>query len=264
MTKQDIQNILDSFVEESDANLVSAEDAIDPEIEGMVIFETPVIGYTSADDWYFDTCRQPHVVGEHHKKPIDWLPEARTVISFFLPFSEEVAQSNAMDKSWPSDEWLHGRIEGQMFVNEACLHLQKALIDAGYPTEVPGLHPDFHTEGFTSNWSERHVAYACGLGTFGISAGIITKKGMAGRIGSVVTALELEADGRPYSGVYQWCGMCGMCISNCPVGAISAANCKANKPCSDFLNSVKAKHAPRYGCGKCQVAVPCEHRAPGT
>ena len=26
---------------------------------------------------------------------------------------------------------------------------------------------------------------------------------------------------------------------------------------------MKAKYSPRYGCGKCQVGVPCEFRAPG-
>lgn len=31
---------------------------------------------------------------------------------------------------------------------------------------------------FGSNWSERHAAYVCGLGTFGLSKGLITDKGM--------------------------------------------------------------------------------------
>ena len=36
-----------------------------------------------------------------------------------------------------------------------------------------------------STWSERHVAYVSGLGTFGLSGGLITAKGQAVRLGSV-------------------------------------------------------------------------------
>ena len=32
---------------------------------------------------------------------------------------------------------------------------------------------------YISTWSERHAMYAAGLGTFGLSKGLITKKGMA-------------------------------------------------------------------------------------
>ena len=39
---------------------------------------------------------------------------------------------------------------------------------------------------YASNWSERHVAYVCGLGTFGCQ-GLITSKGLAGRFGSIIT-----------------------------------------------------------------------------
>ena len=34
-----------------------------------------------------------------------------------------------------------------------------------------------------------HAAYLCGLGTFGLSRGIITKPGMAGRFGSIMKTL---------------------------------------------------------------------------
>ena len=110
-------------------------------------------------------------------------------------------------------------------------------------------------------WSERHVAYLCGLGTFGLSKGIITRKGMAGRFASLVTALELPADERPYKGLYDYCIRCGECIRRCPVRAISEEG-KEHKPCHDWLLHVKKEYAPRLGCGKCQTAVPCESGIP--
>lgn len=73
---------------------------------------------------------------------------------------------------------------------------------------------------FASNWSERHVAYICGLGTFGLSKGLITKKGIAGRFGSVVTSAVLPVTQREYSNPFEYCTMCGKCAINCPAHAI--------------------------------------------
>jgi epoxyqueuosine reductase QueG len=106
------------------------------------------------------------------------------------------------------------------------------------------------------------VAFVCGLGTFGLSRGIITRRGMAGRLGSIVTKLELEPDEKTYKDIYEYCTMCGACARKCPVNAISLENGKDHKPCSDFLDMTEEKYKPRYGCGKCQVSVPCERKIP--
>lgn len=124
---------------------------------------------------------------------------------------------------------------------------------------------------YTSNWSERHVAYVCGLGTFGLSKGLITKKGVAGRFTSIVTSLRLTPDVRPYTGLYEYCSLCGACARNCPARAISLESGKDHVPCSRFVNTTIDRYNPpgtparrnkRYGCGKCQVRVPCEARIP--
>ncbi|MDR3200897.1 MAG: 4Fe-4S binding protein, partial [Spirochaetales bacterium] len=107
-------------------------------------------------------------------------------------------------------------------------------------------------------------AYACGLGTFSLSRGLITKKGVAGRFGSVITSLAIPATGRPYSGLYDYCTNCGACLRNCPVRAISRENGKDHVPCSRFLNKTRAENAPYYGCGKCQTATPCETGIPAS
>ena len=116
---------------------------------------------------------------------------------------------------------------------------------------------------YIPSWSERHAAFACGLGTFGLSKGLITEKGVCGRFGSIITDLELPPDERNYKEVYEYCNMCGVCITHCPVNAISLDKGKNSSLCSKFLDEVREKHAPRYGCGKCQVSVPCESGIPG-
>ncbi len=234
------------------------------------IINTPIFAFASADYEYFRLLKQPIAIGEHFLLPKEWLPQSQTVISFFLPFTEEVKRGNKRDRFWPSEEWLHGRIEGQIFINKLCMHLKDLLIKAGYDSLVPSLDERFWSNNhstkykmkFTSNWSERHVAFVCGLGTFGLSKGLITQKGMAGRFGSIITELYLPADKRKYEYIYEYCSMCGKCIKNCPVNAISVENGKDHNLCSKFLERTSEKYNPRYGCGKCQVDVPCESRIP--
>jgi epoxyqueuosine reductase QueG len=115
---------------------------------------------------------------------------------------------------------------------------------------------------FTSNWSERHVAWVSGLGTFGLSRGLITEKGVAGRLGSIVTNLCLEPGSRKYTGLTDYCTFCGACIRKCPAHAISKENGKEHQPCSDYLDRMEEMFSPRYACGKCQAGVPCESRIP--
>jgi len=113
-----------------------------------------------------------------------------------------------------------------------------------------------------SNWSERHAAYVCGLGTFGITRGIITRKGTAGRFCSIIIDRAVEAGKRDYTGVYDYCIRCGACVDKCPVKAISLDFGKKNSLCEAWVNSTGERFAPRYGCGKCQLGVPCESGIP--
>ncbi len=264
MEKESLIRAGEQFVENSINNYISKEIAISEKVAGMKIFEKPIFAFGSADDEYFKILKQPSVIGDHVMLPKDWFPEAKTVISFFLPFTEEVRRGNSRDMEWPSPEWLHGRIEGQEFLLSLSKYIETVLINAGYKSVVPGLDERYisRSEEYTSNWSERHVAFVCGLGTFGLSKNLITAKGMAGRYGSIVTELELTPDKRDYEDIYEYCSMCGKCVKNCPANAISLENGKNHDTCNNFLNIIKEKVKPRNGCGKCQVNVPCEHKIP--
>ncbi len=263
MDRESIVSRATAFVEDAPANRVTAELAISEELVGMRMFQAPIFGFGAAADPYFQKLQEPAAVGPHFCLPSEWLPGAETVISFFLPFTEAVIAGNSRVMNWPSSEWLHARIEGQSFLLSLCRFLQAEFQSAGYQAVVPALDPrftmvtDVAEDRFTSNWSERHVAFVCGLGTFGLSKGLITRRGVAGRFGSLVADLRLPSDARPYEGVYEYCTFCGACVRNCPAEAISLQVGKRHIPCSDFLERTKAAFSPRYGCGKCQVQVPC-------
>ncbi len=270
MEKNDLIKYAADFIEQSQDNTIAAEIAISKDVAGLKLFEAPVFAFGSADDEYFKLLQQPGAIGEHFLLPKDWLSEARTVISFFLPFTDEVRKSNQKNMTWPSEGWLHARIEGQALLNKLCVSFKAYLEGNGFKCLIPSMDPRFwsntgaagNKEKYTSNWSERHAAFVCGHGTFGLSKGLITKRGIAGRFGSILTDLYLEPDSRDYQDIYEYCTVCGRCAKNCPVGAISKESGKDHKLCSDFLDETRAKHDPRYACGKCQVHVPCETAIP--
>ena len=266
MNERDIIESAENFLRTSPLNQISEEKALKPEYVGMKIFDPPIFAFAAADDEIFGRFKKPGIIGEHHMMPNEYLPGAKSVISFYFPYTQRIKTSNARDYEWPSGEWLHGRIEGQTFIAALSIHLNKLLTEAGYESLVPAFDERYRTGTatvrHTSNWSERHAAFACGLGTFGLSKGLITKKGTCGRFGSIITELELPSSGRPYEDAYEYCIMCGTCIDHCPAHAITEEK-KDDAPCSDFLGGVIKKHEPWYGCGKCQVDVPCESGAPG-
>jgi epoxyqueuosine reductase QueG len=273
MTRQGFEEILKNFIHTAPGNFVGKDLALRPELAGMRIFDDPLAGYADPADPYFRELKKPGVIGDHVMLPHEWLPDAKAVISVFLPFTEQVRAANRAGMDWPADEWLHARIEGQAFQNELCRFMAAKLREEGFTTAAPMIDSRFASGNpeitdrknqgyYTSNWSERHAAYACGLGTFGLSRGLITRRGMAGRFLSLITSAPFEPDVRPYTGLYDYCVRCGACSRNCPAGAITLNEGKNHPRCSAFLETTREKHRPRYGCGKCQVKVPCENRIP--
>lgn len=269
----ELRGILASMLKASGGNVLPADTALYSASAGARIFEAPLMGVALASDGFFDVLLRRGVIGPHHMSPAEWLPGAKSVASFFFPFSEEIRRKNSEDMSMPSAGWLYARIEGQALINRLMAELAMRLSSSGYKCAVPSLDARFwsktsegahHHPGlsYTSPWSERHVAFICGLGTFGLSKSLLTERGSAGRLASIITEFELEADVRGYSGIYDYCSMCGRCAINCPVGAISLEKGKDHAKCSAFLDRTFEIFKPRYGCGKCQVGVPCEMMIP--
>ncbi|NLI93955.1 MAG: epoxyqueuosine reductase [Peptococcaceae bacterium] len=225
------------------------------------IFDQPLVGIAGANDPLFERLRSPEVIGPRHFLPAEYLPEAKTVVSYFLPYSLEVRSANS-EYGLPALKWVYGRIEGEAVNNALRAYIVNLFQQNGINAVAPGLDSRFSVVDRRSNWSERHIAYIAGLGTFGLSKGLITKKGCAGRIGSVVTGAVMEPTARDYSGIYDYCTMCGECIQRCPSGAITQEG-KNIPTCADYIDTVVLpRFNPRYGCGKCQTAVPCEFELP--
>lgn len=231
------------------------------------IYEEPLVGIAAADDPMFLRLKEAEMVGEKFMPPSEWLPAAKSVVSVFFPIAEEIRKNNRHRGREIAFEWTFVLAEGQKVIDRTMELLAQALEREGYPSVVPNNDDRFWAgmlEGrHTSHWSERHIAYVAGLGTFGLSRGIITRRGMAGRFGSLVTAAPFLPDERDYEDLYQYCTRCGVCVRNCPSGAISLEHGKNNLTCCTFLDGLWEQYGYKRGCGQCQVGVPCESRLPG-
>ncbi len=256
-----------------EGNVVPEDKALEG-CAGLVMFRDPVFGVSSADDALYKEYKKSSVIGSMFMGPEEWLPGAKSVVSFFLPFTERVCASNCGDPENTSPEWLHARIEGQAFISAYAKKIKEYFEGLGVEACVPALDERFgisfeplaegDPEGVhvNSKWSERHAAYASGLGTFCLTRGLISSKGVAGRYGSIIVSESIQPDERPYKGIYDYCIRCGACIDKCPAKAISLEHGKNQQLCREWLDDSKKRYAPRYGCGKCQVGVPCENRIP--
>lgn len=255
----DIQSKLSEFIRNDKRNSLEAHNHIK-------MYETPLIGIASADDELFTEFKKEGIVGPDFLTPHEWLETAKSVVVYFLPFTKEIIDSNR-GVGLPSEEWVSARIDGEVYNREVRLYLMELFEEYGGSSISPAMDSRYKIVNRISNWSERHAAFAAGLGTFGLHRALITKKGTTGRIGSVITNLQLEPTTRPYSRYDEYCpfltkGKCGACIKKCPPAAIDRKG-KDNGICAHYLDHViQPLFKPRYGCAKCNISVPCEHGIP--
>ncbi len=258
-------------------------------LDGSSIYEEPLVGFADGDDPLFAEFKRvacefqltPREAMQMHFDPAgDEEPASRlSVISFVLPASEVTRLSNRPMTYGPSVRWNHLRWYGEEFITGLKKHLVALLSERGYRAVSPSLEPFFKNfalpNGKSSSWSERHVAYAAGLGTFGLTDALITAKGVAHRLGSVVIEAALAPTLRPYTNHRAYCpfindGSCGVCIDRCPAGAVSVSGHDKIR-CSEHLDVLKKWQAERasegytgayIGCGLCMTGVPCEAGMP--
>jgi epoxyqueuosine reductase len=251
---------------------------------GEPAWEAPLVGFSSGADPLYVFYKED--IGSFYISPIEFFKAAHTsipvrkdeltVISWVLPQTKATKYDHRKESRMPCERWARARIMGEAVNMKLRAHVVEALEEAGYPAVAPMLSPLWKQHMsekylFASSWSERHAAYAAGLGTFGLSDGLITAKGKAHRVGSVIAKISIPPTPRSYTDHHAYClwyakGTCGACIKKCPTGAITVKGHDKQK-CSDYVDTTRSfveehYHFKGYGCGFCQVGVPCEGRIP--
>lgn len=249
-------------------------------IDGSRMYEEPLVGFADGDDPLFEQYHQ--IIGEFHLTPRQALNAADepfvSVISWVLPIAKETLLSNRSMKEGCSVRWNHTRYLGDKFNNILRQHIVDFLTSRGFKATAPVITDKFYQvdlrNGPASTWSERHIAYAAGLGTFSLTDALITEHGIAHRVGSVVCNIHFEPTQRLYSTHLEYClfyqnGSCGECIKRCPAGALSGAGHDKLKCEQYVMRTLKPwLMKPHYlgdkyiGCGLCLTGTPCEHQKP--
>jgi epoxyqueuosine reductase QueG len=243
----------------------------------------PLLGVARGDDPIFETFRDK--VDPRHWTPAEAFSaggfssgaEELSVVSWILPVNPLTKKENAQQKDLPSERWARSRIFGEAANVKLRDHITGFLQNAGVEAVAPMNLSDWKQMRseryvYVSNWSERHIAYACGLGTFGLCDGLITTLGKAHRIGSVVLRSKIGPTPRPYARHDEYClfkvkKTCGACIKRCPAGALSEQG-HDKRLCSAYLGDKTAPFVQErygfkgYGCGLCQTGVPCSSGIP--
>jgi epoxyqueuosine reductase len=272
-----IRNSVIAFVNESPENSLKL---IDEKAWGE-----PIVGFSHGDDDLYKYFKKD--IGDFYWEPKDIFnltypdtntPENElTVISWVLPQTEMTKRMQRKEKEYPSYRWFLSRLHGEEFNLLVAAYVRDLLINAGYKAVAPIISPHWKNKksekyGYASTWSERHTAHACGLGTFGLSDGLITPVGKAMRCGSVIANIAAEVTERPYRQYNEYCrfyrsGSCMACAKRCPAKAINE-NGHDKIACVNYQSNQIREYAKKTynlemgGCGLCQVKVPCESRIP--
>jgi len=274
----------EKFIERTIANFLQKSPANRRKVDGGRYWEVPLVGFASGKDPLFKHYKK--IIGKFHFTPQEIFeltfgkgsqPKELSVISWVLPASEDIRKSNRKESKYPSLLWAHARDFGEQFNVKLRNYVVSFLRKKGYKAVAPMNSPHWRRlksskVGIASSWSERHVAYACGLGAFGLSDGLITAKGKAMRVGSVVTDLPLKPSEKIYphhrtNCLYFFNHTCKTCAARCPAGAITSNGHDKDK-CFEYVYRVtlrdkKAEYGVKItGCGLCQTKVPCEFEIP--
>lgn len=248
-------------------------------------WEEPLVGFSRGDDPLYQRFKEdigpffwtPQEIFAATFPGLEVAPEALTVISWILPQTKQTRLDNSRERAVSAERWARSRKFGEEFNVTLRNHVVDCLREAGREAVAPMNALGWKWEksdryGLASSWSERHAAYASGLGTFGLCDGLITPRGKAMRCGSVVARVAVPPSERPYDDHHAYClfyfdGSCGKCIKRCPADAISPEGHDKEK-CAAYVHDVSSKAIrERFGfetsgCGLCQVGVPCEAKIP--
>ena len=257
--------------------------------------EEPIVAFADGDDQFFEDLKT--IIGEFHLTPREvmekyiagknWRFGATTgtdgigVVTWALPIARETRLSERAAPVGGSPRYNHTRWIGIKLYENLEKYVASLLEVLGCNAVAPTQSRSFEIKtmpdgSMAANWSERHVAYACGLGTFGLNGLLVTSRGCAVYLGSVVCDRALTPTPRQASHVahcpFYRDGSCGSCIERCVASAISKEG-RSNILCLKNLREEQAGRiielgldnnlvGPAPACGRCSTGLPCEDKIP--
>jgi len=256
----------------------------------------PVIGFADGRDPIFQEYKKKAIIGDFHLTPEEALAtylerqqknvrdkraSAISVISVAFTPSRETRRSNQPKAAMASPRWsyTYGRAFGLM--SETLNQVVSLLEASGYQAVAPvctrPMSIQISPDGLPyTDWSEKHAAYAAGLGTFGLHTSLITASGIPLHLGSVITDIALTPTPRVYDNHRAYClhyrnDSCQLCAKHCPSGAVNTQSFDGKKCLFYAQNELPKLNRKLHGepekeghpmCALCQIRVPCEAGIP--
>ncbi len=277
---------------------------------GDWIFDPPLIGVSRGDDYIFNKLKE--VVAPEHHTPFEvWQadgkwnpgdsPDGLRILSIIFPYTNKIREESITHikrergkrPAMPADIYCVGRNYANAFMKEVIRKTMAFFQSLGFRATAGMLSPSFQIRlqdtppQFYSLWSERHIAFAAGLGTFSLHEGLITEAGCNIRVTSVITDAPLNVTSRKSDDPYANClfyatGKCRKCEERCPGEAITVEGHDKVK-CREYGEIVSKEMNKRFrpllkpherniqgtvivsypvGCAFCQFDVPCMDKNP--
>jgi epoxyqueuosine reductase QueG len=311
-----VSRFLEDLFDSSELNRLPAE------YGGHRIFRKPTIGVVAGNDPIIEKFKE--VVCTAHLTPAEmWsksasskkgfrefqplgrpTPDAGTwtdlaelsarlkVLSVVFPYTRSILEEGSRStRRTPLTglalNWAHA------FHTEVYEKTAQFVVERGFRVLVP-QHSRFHSvllrmssPHVVSAWSERHYAFAAGLGTFGLAEHLITEHGCNVRLASFVTDGPLEITPRVSDDPFANClyfakGVCAKCSSRCPGRALTKnshnkllcevirqrESARVRSELAPLLKPIKRRfmYVPveerPIGCAVCQYDVPCMDKNP--
>jgi epoxyqueuosine reductase len=195
-----VTSVVNDFCDSAENTLYPAGGGNEP------AWSEPLVAFSGGADPLYEQYKE--YVGPFHWTPLEAFglafpnvavqPEDLTVICWILPQTADTKRDNRAQTTYPAERWARSRIFGEQFNSKLRAHVAQALNEAGHEAIAPMLSPEWKSQTserfvYASTWSERHAAYASGLGTFGLCDGLITPLGKAMRVGMSGPTMALTA-----------------------------------------------------------------------
>lgn len=221
------------------------------------LFRRPLCGFSAADDPRYHALKT--IIGPWHLDPIELLKDAKSVVSFFVPFTVDLPRSAGAEEP-VSALWGEAYVVLNNLFDTIGKALSKFLSMQGFSALPIASTHTYDPEKLQSMWSHRSAAAISGLGSFGANRLLITAKGSAGRFCTLLTSAPLEPSPSPAPErcFHHKSGGCLLCVKSCPVGALKP---DAFEPFS--CNGRLLENADKLSgigfcdvCGKCIASCP--------
>ena len=152
------------------------------------------------------------------------LPEARTAVTFAVPLDQKFINSWFNKKNY--EDHLRNNIQANVIASGISLELSNYLNQKGYPSVPLTSNTAYRTDSKNGRFDEippishRYLAVRAGVGFFGLSGNVLTKKdGAAIILGSVVTEAKLIPT-ELIKAEDNYCDDCQLCKAACASGYI--------------------------------------------